>query len=123
MAVIRIVPYLQSDDFEKTKDFYVGVLGLTVEMEDPEGGHFLGLGSPANSSAQIVVAAPGAEQPQPHFGIDVGDPAAVDAVHAEVLRRGLEVVYGPADEPWGIHRFFVKDPHGTIINILAHIKD
>ena len=121
MGVARIVPYLESGDFDATKDFYVGVLGLTVAMEDPDGGDFLGLASAANPSAQIVVAAPGVEQPRPHLGIDVGDTEAVDAAHAEVVRRGLEVVYGPADEPWGIRRFFVKDPHGTVISILAHI--
>jgi catechol 2,3-dioxygenase-like lactoylglutathione lyase family enzyme len=121
MGVTRIVPYLESADFEATKDFYVGVLGLTAAMEDPDGGDFLGLASPANPSAQIVVAAPGVEQPLPHFGIDVGDTDAVDAAHAEVVRRGLEVVYPPTNEPWGIRRFFVKDPHGTIISVLAHI--
>jgi catechol 2,3-dioxygenase-like lactoylglutathione lyase family enzyme len=121
MGVTRIVPYLESDDFEATKDFYVGVLGLTAAMEDPDGGDFLGLASPANPSAQIVVAAPGVEQPLPDFGIDVGDTKVVDAAHAEVVRRGLEVVYPPTNEPWGIRRFFVKDPHGTIISVLAHI--
>jgi catechol 2,3-dioxygenase-like lactoylglutathione lyase family enzyme len=121
MGVTRIVPYLQSDDFDATKDFYVGVLGLTVAMEEPEGGDFLGLASPVNPSAQIVVAAPGVERPLPNFGIDVGDPGAVDAAHAEVVRRGLEVVYPPTDEPWGVRRFFVQDPHGTVISVLAHI--
>ena len=120
MGVARIVPYLQSDDFDATKDFYVGVLGLTVAMEEPDGGDFLGLASPANPSAQIVVAAPGVEQPLPHFGIDVGDPGAVDAAHAEVVRRGLEVVYPPTDEPWGIRRFFVQDRYGTVVSVLAH---
>jgi hypothetical protein len=31
------------------------------------------------------------------------------------------VVYGPADEPWGIRRFFVRDPSGTVISVLAHL--
>jgi catechol 2,3-dioxygenase-like lactoylglutathione lyase family enzyme len=121
MPVTRIIPYLESDSFEAIKDFYVGVLGLTVAMEEPGGAEFLGLASPNNPSAQIVVSGPGVEQPLPHLGIDVGDAAAVDAAHAEVVGRGLEVVYGPTDEPWGIRRFFVKDPSGTVINVLAHL--
>jgi catechol 2,3-dioxygenase-like lactoylglutathione lyase family enzyme len=121
MRITRIVPYLESDSFEAIKDFYVGALGLTVAMEDPDDGAFLGLGSPANPNAQIVVSAPGVEQPLPRFGIDVGDAGAVDAAHAEALRRGLEVVYPPTDEPWGIRRFFVKDPSGTVISVLAHL--
>ena len=117
MDVRRIVPYLESADFDAVKDFYTGVLGLEVGMEYPE---FIGFGSPTTPSAQIVVTAPGVEQRLPHFGIDVGSPAAVDSVHAEVLARGLEVVYPLTDEPWGIRRFFVRDPTGTVISILAH---
>ena len=121
MRVTRIVPYLESGSFQEIKDFYVGVLGLTVAMEEPGGGDYLGLGSPANPSAQIVVAGPGVEQPLPRFGVDVGDAAAVDSAHAEAVRRGLEVVYPPTDEPWGIRRFFVKDPSGTVVSVLAHL--
>jgi hypothetical protein len=24
------------------------------------------------------------------------------------------------DEPWGDYRFFVRDPHGVVISVLAH---
>jgi uncharacterized glyoxalase superfamily protein PhnB len=46
--------------------------------------------------------------------------AAVDAAHAEAVRRGLRVVYPLTDEPWSVRRFFVEDPGGTIVNVLAH---
>ena len=26
------------------------------------------------------------------------------------------------DEPWAVRRFFVEDPGGTIVNVLAHIN-
>ena len=120
VAVPRIVPYLESADFAAVKAFYVDVLGLEVAMEDPDMPDFLGFCSPDNHSAQIVVAAAGVEQPLPSFGVDVGSLAAVDAAHAEALRRGLEVVYPPTDEPWGIRRFLVRDPGGAVINVLAH---
>jgi catechol 2,3-dioxygenase-like lactoylglutathione lyase family enzyme len=115
--VTRIVPYLESARFEAVTEFYTGPLGLEVGM-DLEA--YVGLNSPGNPTAQIVIAAPGAEDPLPRMGIDVGDPAAVDAVHAECRRRGLEVVYPLADEPWGIHRFFVRDPGGNVVSVLAH---
>jgi catechol 2,3-dioxygenase-like lactoylglutathione lyase family enzyme len=122
VGVTRIVPYLESGDFAAVKAFYVGLLGLRVAMEDPEQPSFLGLGSAAIPSAQIVVAAPGAEQPLPAFGIDVGHAAAVDAAHAEAVSRGLTIVYPLRDEPWGIRRFFVRDPTGTTVSILAHLE-
>jgi hypothetical protein len=37
-----------------------------------------------------------------------------------VLRRGLAVVYLLSNEPWGVRRFFVEDPGGTVVNVLAH---
>jgi uncharacterized glyoxalase superfamily protein PhnB len=61
------------------------------------------------------------EDPAPRFGIDVGDPEAVDAAHTEAVRRGMRVVYPLTDEPWGVRRFFVEDPSGTVINVLAHL--
>jgi uncharacterized glyoxalase superfamily protein PhnB len=119
MAVPRIVPYLQSADFAAIKAFYVGVLGLQVAMEEP-GSDFLGLASPDNPSAQIVVAAEGVERPQPQMGIDVGDEAAVDAAHEAAVNSGLDVVYPLTNEPWGIRRFFVRDPSGAVVSVLAH---
>jgi catechol 2,3-dioxygenase-like lactoylglutathione lyase family enzyme len=119
VGVPRIVPYLESAEFAAMKAFYVGVLGLQVAMEEP-GFDFLGLASPDNPSAQIMVAAQGVEHPQPHMGIDVGDEAAVDAAHAAAVSSGLEVVYPLTNEPWGIRRFFVRDPSGAVVSVLAH---
>ena len=117
MGVSRIVPYADGGDIPASRDLYVEVLGLEVGMEDP----VLGLNSPQNPGAQLIVPPPEMEDPQPRFGIDVGDPAAVDAAHDEVLRRGMRVVYPLTDEPWGIRRFFGEDPGGTIVNVLAHM--
>lgn len=37
--------------------------------------------------------------------------------------RGLRIVYPLTDEPWGVRRFFVEDPDGRIINVLAHLPN
>ena len=115
MAIMRIMPYLHGD-FEAVKDFYVDALGLEVAMDSE---HFLGLRSAEHRQVQLVVSAPGVEQPLPHMGIDLGTPEAVNAAHAASLERGLEVVYGPTDEPWGIYRCFVRDPTGKVVSLLA----
>jgi uncharacterized glyoxalase superfamily protein PhnB len=54
------------------------------------------------------------------MGIDVGSRGAVDAAYAEAVQGGYEVIYGPVDEPWGVRRFFVRDPEGIVISVLAH---
>lgn len=115
-SATRVVPYAKGEDLDASRAFYTEVLGFEVAMEEP----VLGLTSPANSSAQVLIPATGFEDPQPQFGIDLGDPDAVDAAHAAAVQRGLRVVYALRDEPWGVRRFFVEDPSGTIINVLAH---
>ena len=45
----------------------------------------------------------------------------VDLLHEEAVRRGLEIVYPLTDEPWGIRRFFVRDPDGVVINVAMHL--
>jgi catechol 2,3-dioxygenase-like lactoylglutathione lyase family enzyme len=114
MAVRRIMPYHASPDFEATRTFYTQVLGLE---EGSFGGGYIGFGS---GQAQVVFAPPGVEPVLPDMGVDVGSRAAVDAAHAEAVRAGHEVIYGPVDEPWGVRRFFVRDPHGVVISVLAH---
>jgi catechol 2,3-dioxygenase-like lactoylglutathione lyase family enzyme len=118
LEIKRIIPYAVGDDLAASRSFFTEVLGLEVAMEDP----VLALTSPSNPSGQVIVSPKGMEDPQPDFGVDVGDPASVDAVHAEVERRGLHVVYPLTDEPWGVRRFFVEEPGGRIINVLAHLS-
>ena len=86
-------------------------------MEEP----VLGLAAPANPRAQVLIPPPGMESPEPAFGVDVGSPDAVDAAYAAAQERGLRIVYALTNEPWGVRRFFVEDPGGTVVNVLAHL--
>ena len=36
------------------------------------------------------------------------------------IRRGLPIEYALRDEPWGVRRFFLRDPLGRLLNILSH---
>jgi catechol 2,3-dioxygenase-like lactoylglutathione lyase family enzyme len=114
VAVRRIIPYHESRDYDATRAFYGGVLKLE---EGSFGGGYIGFGA---DQAQVVFAPPGVEPLLPDMGIDVGSRAAVDAAHAEAVRGGHEVIYGPVDESWGVRRFFVRDPNGVVISVLAH---
>src|SRR5215212_1541437 len=105
MAIRRIMPYYESPDFEATRAFYMGVLKLE---EGSFGGGYIGFGA---GPAQILFAPPGVQPVLPDMGIDVGSWAAVDAAHTEAMQGGHEVIYGPVDEPWGVRRFFVRDPN------------
>ncbi|WP_397334321.1 VOC family protein [Paenibacillus glycanilyticus] len=55
--------------------------------------------------------------PTPDLSIEVND---LDATLGSIKRAGFPIEYGPADEPWGVRRFYVRDPFGKLINILSH---
>jgi uncharacterized glyoxalase superfamily protein PhnB len=48
------------------------------------------------------------------FTIDVDD---VDAMCAELVKRGMELMNGPMDRPWGIRTASFRDPGGQISEI------
>jgi len=53
----------------------------------------------------------------PDVSVQVND---VDAAHAAAVREGAEIVHPLTDEPWGVRRFFVRDPDGHVLNVLGH---
>ena len=77
MAVRRIVAYAGGSELAASREFYVEILGMRVAMEDP----VLDLQSPENPTAEAIVGAQEMQDLQPSLGVDVGEPAAVDAAH------------------------------------------
>jgi len=118
MDIKRIHPYVESADPAVARDFYVRMFGLTVAMEEP----VLALLSAQVPSAQLIITPRETGTPRADFGIDVGDGAAVDVAHERAQAMGMRIVYPLTNEPWGVRRFFVEDPDGHIVNVLAHLQ-
>jgi catechol 2,3-dioxygenase-like lactoylglutathione lyase family enzyme len=115
MKVKRIVADIATSDPQAARRFYGEVLGLEVVMDL---GWIVTLGSREKSAVQISFASTGgAGAPTPDLSIEVDD---LDEALARVRKANLPLEYGPVDEPWGVRRFFVRDPFGTLVNILAH---
>ena len=119
MDIRRAIPIVESGDLAETHRFYADFLGFEVAMEVPG---FAMFRSPSNPTAQVIAASPGTEMfasdaPVANMTVEVED---VDAAYAEAQRRELRVVYPITDEPWGIRRFFVEDPDGTVVNVATH---
>ncbi len=53
----------------------------------------------------------------PGISVEVPD---VDAVHAAAVEQGFEIAYPLHDEDWGVRRFMLREPSGTIVNVLSH---
>ncbi|MEW1748027.1 VOC family protein [Streptomyces angustmyceticus] len=114
MSVRRVVPDIQSDALEESRAFY-GLLGLVEVMNQ---GWVMTLASPANPTAQLTFMTHDETAPvTPDMSIEVED---VDAVHAALQAAGADIVRSLRDEEWGVRRFFVRDPNGRIVNVLAH---
>jgi predicted enzyme related to lactoylglutathione lyase len=115
MGVRRVVPNLQGQDPAAAGEFYAEVLGLEVVMDQ---GWIVTFAAPGNASAQISVVSEDAGAPvHPDVSIEVDD---VDAAHAAARRVGYEILHPLTDEPWGVRRFFVREPTGRVLNILSH---
>ncbi len=114
MKVRRIVPDLHGDP-SASRGFYEEVIGLELGMDM---GWIATWGSPSNETAQLTVMSEDATaRVSPDVSIEVED---VDAVHARAVERGYEIVHPVTDEPWGVRRFFVRDPNGAVVNVMQH---
>ncbi len=117
MSIKRIVPDITSERIDESRKFYTEFLGLDLAMDM---GWILTFVSPSNPTAQItLLQAPTSTIPNPNLSIEVED---VDAVHAKAVELGLQIVYPLTNEPWGVHRFFVTDPNGVVVNVMSHGK-
>jgi uncharacterized glyoxalase superfamily protein PhnB len=81
-------------------------------------GWIMTFAQPGETRVQVSVMGRDASAPvTPDVSIEVDD---VDAAYAAATERGDEIVHPLTDEPWGVRRFFVRDPAGKVINILMH---
>jgi len=59
----------------------------------------------------------GSGTPVPDLSIEVDN---LEAALERTRQAGISIEYGPASEPWGVRRFYVRDPFGKLVNILQH---
>ena len=114
MTVKRIKPNIQSDRFDESRAFYRDVVGL---KEQPGLDWILFFGTDQREVQLSVMSLDIKAGVHPDISIEVDD---VDAVFGRAVEAGAEVVYPLTDEDWGLRRFFVRDPNGTVINVTQH---
>ncbi|KAA0892496.1 VOC family protein [Pusillimonas sp. ANT_WB101] len=116
MKVNRIVANLTSNDPAHSRSFYQDILGLDLFMDH---GWIHTYGSDVSMKVQVSVASEGGSGTDvPVLSIEVDD---LEEVLKRLTDKNIPIVYGPVDEPWGVRRFYVRDPTGALVNILQHI--
>ncbi len=115
MAVKRIVSNVAANSVEEVQKFYTDLFDLSVAMDH---GWIVTLASGEAAPAQISIATEGgSETSVPDLSIEVDD---VDAVYQRAKQLGHDIKYELTDEPWGVRRFYLCDPTGKLLNVLAH---
>lgn len=115
---------LFADDLTEARQFYIDIFELPVLFEDDSSAVFTFGTTLINllatreapdliAPARVAEAEAGARS---QFTLDVED---VDATAAELVGKGVTLINGPLDRPWGIRTAAFADPTGTIWEIAA----
>jgi catechol 2,3-dioxygenase-like lactoylglutathione lyase family enzyme len=115
MRPTRIIADLRVADLDAAKSFYTGYLGLSTEEFNL--GWVARYTSPDTGALVQLVTRDAAAPQDPVISVLTDD---VDGAYAEARERGYEIVHPLTTEPWGVRRFFVRAPDGTVINIVGH---
>jgi|SRR5665648_161581 len=110
------------EDLENTKAFYQLVFDLPVFYEDPNscvfkfGDTLINLLRISEADELITPAKVASRESGSRmvFTVAVDD---VDAMCAQLTARGVQLLNGPIDRPWGIRTASFKDPGGHIWEI------
>ncbi len=113
---------LFTENLEQAKEFYQNVFGLPIDFEDANSAVFKFGGTLVNllkiteakgliEPAKVANRESGARY---MFTISVDD---VDAMCAKLVSRGVKLLNGPMDRPWGIRTASFMDPAGHIWEI------
>ena len=113
-------------DRDRAKSFYERVFDAESVFEDDQSAAFkfdnmivnlLAAGEAPDLIGPASVAGPDAGS-RFQLTIGVND---VDAVCDELARRGVELLNGPVDRPWGMRTAAFADPDGHIWEVAAEI--
>jgi predicted enzyme related to lactoylglutathione lyase len=115
MRVTRIIADLQVPDVEAAKGFYTDYLGLRTEEFNL--GWVARFTSPDTGANVQLVSRDASAPVDPVISVLTDD---VEEAHARARERGYEIVHPLTTEPWGVRRFFVRAPDGTVINVVGH---
>ena len=114
MRVMSVTTNLTVPDIAEASTFWSGLLGLTTEMDL---GWVARLTDPSTGAHVQLVTKDATAPEDSALTVKVDD---VDEAWRQVQAAGVEVVHPLVTEEWGVRRFFVRAPGGTVVNIAQH---
>jgi catechol 2,3-dioxygenase-like lactoylglutathione lyase family enzyme len=116
LKVKRIVANFAATDPAQAKMFYGDILGLDLLM-NMDWIHTYGANLKMDTQVSFASQG-GSDTPVPDLSIEVDD---LETAFKRFKDAGFPIEYGPIQEPWGVRRFYVRDPIGKLVNILEHL--
>lgn len=115
MLARRITVNLPVADIVAAQGFYRDFLGLSVEEFNL--GWVARYSSPAPGASIQLVTQDATAPTNAAVSVHTDD---VDGAYQEALDHGYEIVHPLTTEAWGVRRFLVRAPDGTVLNIVRH---
>jgi lactoylglutathione lyase len=111
--------------------FYRDIMGFDFEWDgggfanskQKNGGYLNLYQRPDNSELLNPLTYPGGINGTFQITCDIDNPDDVDKEYARLLAAGAAPIIPPTTWPWGMRSFFVADPEGNQIEILAHVTE
>lgn len=120
---VVVVP---ADKLPATRDFYVSRLGLTLVFDST---WFVALGHGSDGSIALALMAhdhpsspPGPETLDGRGAFVTLQVSDARAAFRHLERAGIAPVHPLTDEPWGQRRFSLRDPAGTLVDVVEQLE-
>lgn len=118
-------------DIRGMVEFYRDVMGFDLDWDggifaaakQKNGGYFNLYQRPDNKGLLNPLTYPEGINGTAQITCDIDDPDDIDREYQRLLEAGAAPIIPPTTWPWGMRSFFVADPEGNQIEILAHVKN
>ena len=124
MHLSGMYPIVMTDRLAECRRFWVELLGFEAVFEAT----WIVVLSSSGSRSLVAFMSPDHPSTPPgreRFGeagllltLEVED---VDAECDRLAARGVAILHGPVDEPWGQRRFMLRDPAGVWVDVVRQI--
>lgn len=118
-----VQPVLPVSDVAASADFFQRVLGFEIDFlegDPPIHGRVKVVGSWGHPVyIHLALAAPGEVRPSGEIRIYVG--RDLDGLFEEYRRLGVEIVFAPVSQPWGLREFAVRDTNQHVLRFCAEV--
>ncbi|MGH8237931.1 MAG: VOC family protein [Steroidobacteraceae bacterium] len=129
MRLKSLFPVIASSALTEARDFYLRYFGFEVVFETEWYVQLHGPRDGGDAPLELAFALPGHESLPPGlreafdgkgvfltFEVD-----EVDALHEQMRRDGCEILIELRDEAWGQRHFGVRDPSGSLLDVVKPI--